>query len=310
MGNKHSKKDKKDTKTPRTNNNHDKVNNTVNAKKIYDDFFVVNPEDTNKNSNTTKNNSNNNSSSNTYSYNNSSSNTYSYNNSTDNKSYQQPVKKELSRPKSAVPLSIDEDFKNYCNKSQIIDEDGMVKIGQDLGIDIYTDMFFPYFLYKCKAKKLEEITLNEYKTGLNFFYIKSIKSLPKNKITAFKNDIASKDFEDFFKYLFQINQAKSKSVAYEIVEVYFKELFANQYPFVNNFLTFLKEKKNSMGLNKDQWVSFYDLLKYLGKTKKFEDSYNMNEAWPVLFDDFYLYYCEIKKIKPRIPEQENDYSGY
>ena len=69
-------------------------------------------------------------------------------------------------------------------------------------------------------------------------------------------------------------------------------------------------KKKDLGLNKDQWLSFYDLLKYLGKTKKFEDCYNMNEAWPVLFDDFYLYYCEIKKIKPRLPEQENDYSEY
>lgn len=50
-----------------------------------------------------------------------------------------------------------------------------------------------------------------------------------------------------------------------------------------------------MGLNKDQWESFYDLLKFLGNKKIFQDSYNMSEAWPYLFDEFYLYFCKIKK---------------
>ncbi len=298
MGNKHSKKDKKEKDSKSDN-------------KPYNNYNTTNNNSSNNNytpskitSNVPKTNSNNYSSNYTSSY------TNSYSSSTNSKSYEEPVKKEPSRPKSALPLTIEEDFKNYCNNAKIIDEDGMVKIGEDLGIDIYTDMFFPYFLYKCKAKKLEEITLNEYKTGLNAFYIKSIRSLPKSKLTSFKTDITSKDFEDFYKYLYQINQTKSKLVSYEVVEVYFKELFMNKYPFVENFLTFLKEKKKDLGLNKDQWLSFYDLLKYLGKTKKFEDCYNMNEAWPVLFDDFYLYYCEIKKIKPRLPEQENYYSEY
>ena len=51
-----------------------------------------------------------------------------------------------------------------------------------------------------------------------------------------------------------------------------------------------------MGLNKDQWESFYDLLKFLGNKKIFQDSYNMSEAWPYLFEEFYLYFCKIKKI--------------
>lgn len=296
MGNKHSKKEKKEKDSKNDNNQYKNSNTTKN-----NNTYVP----SNNSSTVPKPNSNNYSSNYTSSY------TNSYSSSTNNKSYQEkPIKDEFVRPKSAMPLTIEEDFNNYCNSAKIIDEDGMVKIGEDLGIDIYTDMFFPYFLYKCKAKKLEEITLNEYKTGLNAFYIKSIKALPKSKLTSFKSDITSKDFEDFYKYLYQINQSKSKSVSYEVVEVYFKELFLNKYPFVENFLTFLKEKKNGVGLNKDQWMSFYDLLKFLGKTKKFEDCYNMNEAWPVLFDDFYLYYCEIKKIKPRLPEEENNYNEY
>ena len=103
---------------------------------------------------------------------------------------------------------------------------------------------------------------------------------------------------------------KKKSVSYEVVEVYLKELFAKQFPFVNDFLTFLKDEKKSIGLNKVQWESFYALLTFLGNKNKFLDSYNMSEAWPYLFDEFYLYFCKIKNIKPRIPEQVNDYSEY
>ena len=65
---------------------------------------------------------------------------------------------------------------------------------------------------------------------------------------------------------------------------------------MNDFLTFSKDEKKSIGLNKDQWESFSALLTFLGNKNKFLDSYNMNEAWPYLFDEFYLYFCKIKNI--------------
>lgn len=42
----------------------------------------------------------------------------------------------------------------------------MLKMGTDLKIDIYNDLFIIYFFYKCKAKQLEFLTEKEFETGL------------------------------------------------------------------------------------------------------------------------------------------------
>lgn len=273
----------------RTNTNHNKENQ----------FSLFNEANSYSNSNSYNNTKNN------YSSNNSNGNSYSSYTSSNN-----TVKREEPIKTKKISSNSEEDFNLYCNKNKIIDEDGMVKMGEDLGIDIYTDMFLPYFLYKCKAKKLEEITLQEYKSGLLAFNVSCLRTIPKSKLTSFKNDITKVDFQNFYQYLFQINlQKNSKVVIYDVVEVYFKELFAKKYSFVNEFLQFLKNDKKNTGLNKDQWSSFLDLLKSIGN-KKFEDFYNMNEAWPVLFDDFYLFYCEQRKIEPRRPKELDTYNDY
>ena len=71
------------------------------------------------------------------------------------------------------------------------------------------------------------------------------------------------------------------------------------------FITFLKEKKNSPGLNKDQWVGILDFFRS-ELPAKYPNDYNINESWPLILDDFYIYYCQQKGIKPNIPE-DNDY---
>ena len=43
----------------------------------------------------------------------------------------------------------------------------MLKMGTDLKIDIYNDLFIIYFFYKCKAKQLEFLTEKEFETGLH-----------------------------------------------------------------------------------------------------------------------------------------------
>lgn len=313
MGSKHSKKgqkndQKKDPLKEDKNNNsqsyreekpknldievEDSSGQKANTNRNENSFSLFNGNSYSNISNTNNNSSSNNSNGNSYS-----------NSSKKTNKEEKPAKVKFSS-------SYEEDFNLYCNSSKIIDEDGMVKMGKDLGIDIYTDMFLPYFLFKCKAKKLEEITFQEYKTGLSSFKVYCLKSIPKYNLTSFKSDISKIDFQNFYQYLFQINVQKStKVVIYDVVEVYFKELFAIKFPFVNEFLEFLKSNKKITGLNKDQWSSFLDMLKSIGY-KKFEDFYNMNEAWPVLFDDFYLFYCEKRKIEPRRPKELETYNDY
>lgn len=53
----------------------------------------------------------------------------------------------------------------------------MIKMGNDLNIDIYNDLFIIFFLYKCDAKQIDCITETEFSKGLNNLYVKNFKEL-------------------------------------------------------------------------------------------------------------------------------------
>ena len=195
------------------------------------------------------------------------------------------------------------DIELYFNKeTHLLEEEGMEKIGEDLDIDIYTNMFFTYFLFKAKSYNLEKITEEEYNRGLKYFKINSIKEYPKNKIINFNLDVNSNEFKEYYLYLFQINKSsKGNYIDFEIVEIYYSQLF-NKYDYVKEFLQFIKDKKNSCKITNDQWKEFLELIR-LYKTN-FPGTYDPNvDSWPTLFDEFFYYYCDNHNIKYEKPEE-------
>ena len=204
---------------------------------------------------------------------------------------------------------IKRDFMNYADaRTKKINEDGYEKMGKTLGIDIYTDIFMTYFVYKCGAKQMEFITENEYIQGIKFFRCNSLAEV-KNKITSIREDlldIHNEDFRNFYNFLFDLNvpgsqqEKKKKSISLEVVEVYFKSLFCNQFKIAKEFLQYLGEKK--IGLKWDEWRMFLDFIQNMGTT--FPKDYNMAEYYPIVIDEFYLWYCKKHGIKIPDPDEE------
>ena len=96
----------------------------------------------------------------------------------------------------------------------------------------------------------------------------------------------------------------TKILSYEVVEVYFNDLFSDQFPIVKHFILFLKDVKKSKGLNKDQWECFLDFLLNQGVT--FPKDYKCEDYYPIIIDQFYEYYCDLKKI-PRKKKEEEEF---
>ncbi len=200
------------------------------------------------------------------------------------------------------------DFMNYANpKTKKINEEGYEKMGKTLGIDIYTDIFITYFAYKCEAKQLDFITESEYIKGLTSLKCNTLTDV-KNKIINIRGellDIHSDDFRNFYYFLFDLNMTaqkekkKEKPLSSDIVEVYFKSLFCEQFKVAKEFLEFLKDKK---GLKWDEWRMFLDFIQNEGT--KFPKDYNMAAYYPVLIDEFYIWYC--KKYNINIPNPDED----
>ena len=201
------------------------------------------------------------------------------------------------------------DFMNYANaKTKKIDENGYEKMGKTLSIDIYTDIFMTYFVYKCEAKQMEFITESEYIKGLKAFRCNTLEEV-KKKIMDIRGEllnINTEDFRKFYNYLFDLNvpgseqEKKKKSLSFDVIEVYFNSLFCNQFKIAKEFLDYLKEKK--VGLKWDEWRMFLDFIQNMGTT--FPQDYNMAEYYPVIVDEFYLWYCKKHGIKIPDPDEE------
>ena len=201
------------------------------------------------------------------------------------------------------------DFMNYANKEKRIEQEGFEKMGKTLGIDIYTDIFITYFLYKCDTKNIEYLTEDQYIQGLTAFKCNTMQEV-KNKIMDIKGElllINEPDFQKFYFYLFDLNVSgsekdkKSKSLSYDIVELYFKALFCNQFDKVTEFLEFLRFK--NVGLKWDEWRTFLDFVRQ--KIDTFPKDYYVSDYYPTLIDDFYYWYCEKHKIP--IPKEEEEF---
>ena len=192
------------------------------------------------------------------------------------------------------------DFELFFNQeTKLLDLDGIDKIGTELNIDIDTNMILPYFLYRCGVKKLENISLNEYNNGLEYFKVSSIRNIDKN---SWKMKFTQKEFKNFYTYLYELNAIK-KIVPFEVIEVYFPQLFENIF-FVKDFVNFLKKKENNNGLNKDQWDCFLELVKQF--ENNFPENFLVEDSWPNLFDDFYYEYCNNHGIQVK-KQNEDDF---
>lgn len=55
----------------------------------------------------------------------------------------------------------------------------MLKMGKELKIDIYNDLFIVYFFYECNAKQLDFLTEKEFEAGLSGLNVSTFSDLKK-----------------------------------------------------------------------------------------------------------------------------------
>lgn len=86
--------------------------------------------------------------------------------------------------------------------------------------------------------------------------------------------------------------------------MYFNQLFGPQFKVVQKFLDFLTKNKGKEGLKQDQWNCFLEFCLKIGDN--FPKGYSLKEAWPTLFDEFYIDYCERNNIDMTEEEDEEE----
>lgn len=200
-------------------------------------------------------------------------------------------------------------------------------MGKELKIDIYSDLFMPYFFYKCGCFEVGKCSLQEYANGLSSLKRKSFTDLKQDylkikekllKIEYVKVDKGSRryyydndyedqtdDFKKFYFWLFEFNNQnkqdkKDKKIPLEIAKFYWEQLF-DSYHFINHLINFLENEKKIEHVKLDQWNCLLELVRHC--KNEFPKDYSLEDSWPTLFDEFFISYCKKNGIQFKMPEE-------
>jgi len=200
-------------------------------------------------------------------------------------------------------------------------------MGKVLNIDIYLDLFMPYFFYKCGCIEVGKCTLEEYSKGLNglkkktfadlkqdYYKIKekllNVEYIPPEKTSKkyyydTDYDNSTDEFKKFYLWLFDFNnqnkiEKKDKKIHFEVAKFYFEQFFCS-YNLIKDLVDFLEKEKKIEFIKLDQWNCMLELIRHCKNS--FPNNYSLDDSWPTLFDEFYIWYCKKNGIEFKMPEE-------
>ena len=165
-------------------------------------------------------------------------------------------------------------------------EDGIVRFCSDLGVQ--PDEFIVLVIaWKCQAAMMCRFTREEFFTGCQAMRVDSIKGL-QSRFVELKAEVRSRpQFKDLYRWTYKFgldSESGQRTLPLEMAVILWRLVFSQNPPVVlERWLDFLEKHLNLRGIPKDTWDMFLNFAEQVGDDLS---SYDDNEAWPSLLDDF------------------------
>jgi hypothetical protein len=147
--------------------------------------------------------------------------------------------------------------------------------------------------YKLKCKVLGEIRRTEFVDGFTATGSDTIDKI-KGEMNGTREMLKDKQrFRDFYRWLFDFikEEPDRKSVDLEPAVEFLKCVLPPHFTLCNEFLEFLKAQKLK-SVSSDVWNQLWEFARDI---KSDLSNYEVDGAWPVLFDDFVAFVNDQKK---------------
>ncbi|XP_014367607.2 DCN1-like protein 3 [Papilio machaon] len=168
-----------------------------------------------------------------------------------------------------------EGIENLCNDLQLNPDDFKVLV----------------LAWKLNASQMCRFTRQEFVQGLKNLKTDSIKGV-QTKLNEITSDLTrdSENFKDLYRFTFKFGLDVSigqRILPADIAILLWRLVFTNnEPPILDKWLKYLEKNPHIRGIPKDTWYMFLNFCEYIGDDLS---SYDDNEAWPSLFDDFVEY---------------------
>lgn len=198
--------------------------------------------------------------------------------------FQRSRSKRSNAPNNAA--SIDAMFDKYKVKDQGVNErieaEGIIRLCQDLSLDPM-DPVTLVFSSKMNAATMGQYTKEEFHKGMRVMGTDTIDKL-KAKLPALRSELESTSgFKNVYEFSFQFaKEPNAKALALDTAIAMWKVLLTDKWSFTDDWCEFLQEK-HGKAISNDTWSQVLEFKTQVGSNLK---SYNANDAWPYLIDEF------------------------
>lgn len=144
--------------------------------------------------------------------------------------------------------------------------------------------------WKLNAEQMCRFTRSEFVNGLKVMCVDSVKGI-QTCLPELVNEVKNNPdtFKDLYRFTFKFGlDSPSRSLSIDMAICLWKLVFTVcEPPILNRWLYFLeKNRHNIKSIPRDTWNMFLNFSEAVGEDLS---SYDDNEAWPCLFDDFVEY---------------------
>ncbi|KAK4874940.1 hypothetical protein RN001_014300 [Aquatica leii] len=145
--------------------------------------------------------------------------------------------------------------------------------------------------WKLNAEQMCRFTRSEFVKGLKCMRADSIKSI-QTRLPEIVNEVGNDPelFKDLYRFTFKFGLDSvigQRILPSDMAVVLWRLVFTvREPPILNRWLNFLENRPVIRGIPRDTWNMFLNFSEAVGNDLS---SYDDNEAWPSLFDDFVEY---------------------
>lgn len=195
-----------------------------------------------------------------------------------------------SRSKSSKASSnvanIDAMFNKYKvndhGQNERIEAEGIIRLCQDLSLDPMDPVTLVLSM-KMNADTMGQYTKEEFHRGMRVMGSDDIDKL-KAKIPALRSEYQSPSgFKNVYEFSFHFaKEPNAKALALDTAIAMWKVLMGDKWCFTDEWCDFL-QKTHGKAISNDTWSQVLEFQIQVGANL---ESYNPNDAWPYLIDEF------------------------
>eukprot|EP01114_Cavostelium_apophysatum_P018127 TRINITY_DN5540_c0_g1_i1.p1 TRINITY_DN5540_c0_g1~~TRINITY_DN5540_c0_g1_i1.p1 ORF type:complete len:528 (-),score=138.22 TRINITY_DN5540_c0_g1_i1:607-2190(-) len=161
---------------------------------------------------------------------------------------------------------------------------GILEYQKDLGSIEEDDPILLLIAWKCKAKTLWELQVDEFMNGWISSGCCTIEQM-KTAVKNWKKDLKTKEnqFKSFYNFVFDyLKEDKTILLLDEAIVAWNIVLKDRKWDMFDQFVTFLKES-GKKAVTRDSWQQLWHFMTTYPKDLK---DYDPGACWPILYDEF------------------------